>query len=182
MAKLRERYAQALFELSDENNHLEKHLNQALLVRDALKEEDVQDFLVHPHISKSKKKALFNDVFSQSIDPLLMDFLFLLIDKNRAALIVPSLSEYIKRVNRHFNKTEATVVSAKKLTEKQAEAIRTILMNKTNMDIVLREKVDPDVIGGFYILIDGFVFDRTVRSQLHTITEKLKREGGANVS
>lgn len=182
MAKLRERYALALFELSEENNSLKATLDQAILVKNALTEEEVQSYLVHPHVSDTEKKKLFKQAFSDNIGQLLMDFLFLMVDKNREALITPSLSELIHRINRHFNKTEAIVVSARELTETQVENIRALLENKTNMEIELKTRIDSDIMGGFYILIEGRVFDRTVRTDLITMREKLKREGVAHVS
>jgi F-type H+-transporting ATPase subunit delta len=43
------------------------------------------------------------------------------------------------------------------------------------MEIKIKTKVDPDVIGGFYILADGRIFDCTVRSELNKMRERLKR-------
>ncbi|GAA0491101.1 F0F1 ATP synthase subunit delta [Alkalibacterium sp. s-m-22] len=182
MAKLRERYAQALYDLSIENDNIKKTLREATLVNNALNEEEVQFFLLHPHVSDSEKHQLFESTFSEHIESFLLNFLHLMIDKNREGLIIPTLTELITRIKRQLNQTEATVVSAKELTEKQVEAIRELLTKKTQMDIEFHLKVDPDVIGGFYILIDGFVFDGTVRTQLIKMKEKLKREGVAHVS
>lgn len=182
MAKLRERYAQALIDLAMENNNIKKTLQEAVLVNDALKKDEVQHFLLHPHVSDSEKHQLFDTSFSEHIDSFLLNFLHLMIDKNREGLIVLTLTELITRIKRQLNQTEAVVVSAKELTEEQVESIRELLTKKTQMDIVFQMKVDPDVIGGFYILIDGLVFDRTVRTQLIKMKEKLKREGVAHVS
>ena len=45
------------------------------------------------------------------------------------------------------------------------------------MEIKLRALVDPDVIGGFYILVGGRVFDRTVRSALNDMRQRLRLGG-----
>ena len=50
-------------------------------------------------------------------------------------------------------------MSAKPLTEKQMESIRIILSKKINMQVEINATVDPDVIGGFYVLVDGRIFD-----------------------
>ena len=175
MAKLKERYANALFELSEESGKLEKDLEQAVLVRDVLRSDHVQSFLVHPHIPNSAKQQLFNNAFSNDLSKHLMGFLHLTVRKNRESLIVPVLTEYISRVNKHLGRIEAKIVSAKSLTEKQIKSIQIALSRKTNMKIDVKTKVDPDVIGGFYVLVDGRIFDGTVRSQLNNIRERLKR-------
>jgi F-type H+-transporting ATPase subunit delta len=175
MAKLRDRYANALLEISEERGTLEKDLEQVIMVRDTLNSADVQSFLVHPHIPDSAKHQLFQKAFSDKLAKHIMGFLYLMVRKNRELLIVPALTEYIDSANRRFGKIEAKVVSAKPLTEEQTESIRMILSRQINMEIKIKTKVDPDVIGGFYILADGRIFDCTVRSELNKMRERLKR-------
>ncbi|NLJ57359.1 MAG: ATP synthase F1 subunit delta [Tissierellia bacterium] len=175
MAKLKDRYANALLELSEESGSLEEDLEHAFLIRDALKGPEVQGFLLHPHIPDSDKYKLFHKAFSENIRGHLMGFLHLMVQKNRESLIVPILTEYIDRLNKRLGKIEAKVVSAKALTKKQIELIRTVLSKKMNMEVKVKTTVDPDVLGGFYILVDGRIFDRTVRSELNKMKESLKR-------
>lgn len=175
MGKLKDRYANALLELSEENGTLEEDLKQAVLVRDTLKKADVQAFLTHPRVPDSAKHKLFNSAFSDKLAKHMMGFLYLMVKKNRESLIVPALTEYIDRSNRRLGRIEATVVSAKALTEKQIESISNILSRKINMQVKVKATVDPDVIGGLYVLVDGRIFDRTVRSDLNNMKERLKR-------
>jgi F-type H+-transporting ATPase subunit delta len=175
MAKLKDRYANALLELSEEKDSLERDLEQAVLVRDALGDPEVQAFLLHPHVPDTAKYQLFQKTFSVNLANHLMGFLYLMVSKSRESLIVPALTEYIDLINRRLGKIEAKVVSAKQLTDKQIESIRTLLSEKSQMQVDIKATVDPDVIGGFYILIDGRIFDRTVRAELNNMKERLKR-------
>lgn len=177
MAKLRDRYANALLELSAESGSLKTDLEQAILVRDTLKSADLQGFLVNPDVPDAAKQQFFHNAFSEKISKQLMGFLDLMVRKNRASLIVPALTEYIDRVNRRLGRIEARVVSAKALTEKQIEAIRTVLSQKINVQVEVKSSVDPELIGGFYLLVGGRIFDRTVRSGLNMMRERLKRGG-----
>lgn len=175
MAKLKDRYANALLELSEESGTLEKDLEQAVFLRDTLISADVQAFLIHPHIPDSEKNKLFHNAFLDKIAKHLMGFLYLMVQKNRESLIVPALTEYIVRSNRRLGRVEAKIVSAKSLTEKQIESIRIVLSRQMGMEVEVKAKVDPDVIGGFYILVDGRIFDGTVRSELNNMRECLKK-------
>ena len=177
MAKLNERYANALLELSDGNGSLEEDLKQTTLVRDLLKSEDRQVFLTHPNITNSAKHELFESAFSGKISKHLMGFLFLMVQKNRESLIVPALSEYINRANHRLGRIEARVVSAKPLNQDQIESIQILLAKQTNMDVEIKHENDPDLIGGFYILVDGKIFDGTVRTKLNVMKDRLKRGG-----
>lgn len=177
MAKLIERYANALLELSKEKGSLEEDLNQAILIRDLFKAEDRQAFLTHPNIADSAKRELFESAFSGKISKHLMGFLYLMIEKNRETLIVPALAEFINRANQRLGRIEARVVSAKPLNDNQINSIRTLLVKQTNMKVNIKLETDPDVIGGFYILVDGKIFDGTTRTKLNVMKERLKRGG-----
>ncbi|HHU82606.1 MAG TPA: ATP synthase F1 subunit delta [Firmicutes bacterium] len=179
MAKLRERYANALLALSEENGTLAEDLQQAILIRDTLKKVDLQSFLLHPQVPDATKEQFFRNTFAGSLSGRLLGFLSLMVRKNREVLILPVLAEYIDLANRRLGIIEAKVVSAVTLTEKQREAIRTVLTKKTGMQVELKAEVDPGVLGGFYILIAGRIFDRTVRSDLHLLRDRLKRGGYA---
>ena len=177
MAPLKDRHVNALLEISVENGTLEEDLEQAVLVRDMLDNDNVQAFLLHPHIPDSAKEEFFHTAFSRQLSQPLMGFLHLMVRKNRERLIVPVLKEFVERANRRLGRIEAKVVSARPLNEKQIESIRAVLSKKIGMEIKLRALVDPDVIGGFYILVGGRVFDRTVRSALNDMRQRLRLGG-----
>lgn len=177
MAKLENRYANALLELSEERGSLETDLEQALFIRDTLDSDDILAFLTHPHIPKSDKYTLFHESFSGKVGGDFLGFLHLMVRKNRASLILAVLAEYIDHANRRLGRIEAKIVSARALTEAQIEAIRAIMAKNLNMQVRIRAAVDPDVIGGFYILADGHIFDATVRSELNKMKERLKKGG-----
>lgn len=175
MAKLKDRYVNALLELSEEKGTLEEDLEQAVLIRDMLESADVQAFIVHPHIPDKAKYELFQKAFSENLSEHLMGFLYLMVRKNRESLIVPVLTEYIDGINRRLGKIKAKVVSAKALTEKQIELIHDILSRKIGMQVQIETAVDPDLIGGFYVMVDGRIFDCTVRTELKKMKQYLKR-------
>ena len=181
MVGLRGRYANALLELSEEKGTLEKDLEQVILIRDTLDTSETQAFLIHPHIPDSAKHQLFDTAFPDTIHKHLKGFLYLMVRKNRETLIVPALTDFIEAANKRLGKIEAKVVSAKTLTDTQLENIRNILSRKIGMQVKIKATIDPDVIGGFYILVDGLIYDGTVRSKLNIMRERLKR-GDINVS
>lgn len=175
MERLKERYTNALLEPSKEKGTLEEDLEQVILLREALKSEEAQEFLTHPHVMNQAKYELFQDTFSKNISDHLMEFLYLMVRENRESLIVPVLTEYIEHIKKRLGKIEAKIVSAKVLTEKQIESIRKVLSEKMNMQIEIKTVVDPDMIAGFYVLINGRIFDGTLRSELNNMRERLKR-------
>jgi len=173
VAKLSSRYATALFDLSLEHNVLEESLSQASLLCDTLKDKDCQSIITHPRISAAHKKNFFDAAFSGHISNDLMGFLHLAVSKNREKIIIPVLNDFIDMANNHIRKTTATVVSAVPLREEQVSALANLLSRKLNKQVDIVQRVDPSVIGGIYINVDGYYIDKTISSRLRGIKESM---------
>lgn len=174
MAGLKRNYALKLLERSEEDDILEMDLEQASMLRDALGDSKIQVFITDPKVPIFDKHQLFTDFFSGKISDHLMKFLNHMLQKNQESLIIPVLTEYIDWGNRRLGRVEAKVTSAKELTEKQIESIRSILSKQFDMDVEVKVSVDPELIGGFYVLADGHIFDGTVKSDLNNMKRMLK--------
>lgn len=181
MAKLENRYANALLELALEDGTLEQELEQAIRMREIFDDAEVLTFFEHPHVPDADKQALIDSTFGDRMADHLRGLMYLTIRKSREKVIVPILDIFITQGNRHLGRIDAHVVSAAPLNEDELASIRRILEKRSDMAITLHTTVDPDVLGGFYILMDGFVFDATIRSELNKIRERLKR-GGSHAS
>ncbi|MGI6169079.1 MAG: ATP synthase F1 subunit delta [Christensenellales bacterium] len=177
MAELKDRYASALFELSVEKDVLEESMRQAVFVQSVLQDRESEAFMRHPHVPDTAKKEFVQRLFADRISADLMGFLYLAIEKSREELIVPALKAYLNRGNRYCGKMEATVVSATALSEDQVSALYALLCRKLNKQVEIQFEVDPALIGGFYIHMDGRLIDRTVRTQLINMKECIKRGG-----
>ena len=175
MAKLMDRSAKALLEISEVNGTWDSDLKQAIRIRDALDRPDVQGFLKDARVPALAKHKFINQVFVEQLPWYWKSFLYQMIRDNLASEIVPVVTEYIGRLNQRLGRIEARVVSAIPLTIRQTDRIRNVLEKKTNLQVEIYSLVDPDVIGGFYVLIGGNVFDGTVRTELERIKESLKR-------
>ncbi|HOA30478.1 MAG TPA: ATP synthase F1 subunit delta [Clostridia bacterium] len=175
MAKLKDSYARALLEISEEQGTMSKDLEQAIFIKNALDSKSTITFLMNPGVSDSQKFALFDNIFSDRISEHMKNSLYLMVQNGHGSQIVPALDEYIERAKRRVGVLEAKVVSAIPLTDEQVESIRDILRKKTHMDIEISYDVDPDIIGGFYVMVGDRVFDATVRSEMIKMKESLKR-------
>ena len=69
----------------------------------------------------------------------------------------------------------ARVVSAKPLTDSQNEYIKDLISRKINTEVEIKVVVEPELIGGFYIVVDGHFYDGTVRTKLKDMKQSLRR-------
>ena len=174
MADLRVRYATALFALSQEKGMVPEFLKQAQYLRDTLDNEEVKRVFTHPRISAAEKFAFFDNTFSRDIHEDLLGFLHLVIAKNREAFLLPALSALVDMIKDHQNQTTARVISAIPLSDAQASELKGLLSRKLSKEVDLAVIVDPSVLGGFSIQVDGFYFDRTVKSLLKEMKDTVK--------
>jgi len=174
MERLSVLYASALFDLAMDQNCVDDFLSQSLLLREALEDTQCQRILVHPHISAAEKRELFSKAFGSYIHKDLLGFLFLVVEKNREPFLIPALTALIGIIERHNKIVTAKVLSAVEYDEKQAAALREMLSKKLNKNVNLSMKVDPSVIGGPYIFVDGYYIDWTVKKRLRDLTIYMK--------
>jgi F-type H+-transporting ATPase subunit delta len=179
MAELNALYAAALFELAVEAGAEEDFLAQATVIRDALGDEGCRRVLAHPHITPAEKRNFLDQAFSGRVHSHLLNFMYLVIDKNREPYLVPALSSLIGLIENRQRKTTANVITAAELSAEQAEALKQMLSKKLDKQVELSTKIDPAVIGGLYILVDGYLIDRTVKTQLNQLTVSMREGDGA---
>jgi len=176
VAQLKDRYAAALIEISEESGQLGEYLEQVKAVYDALNRDECVQFLQHPHIPSAAKKQLFTSLFDGKISADIMGFLFLSVDKNRETLLIPALSAYIDMANKKLGRLEANVVSAAALSKQQLSRLQSVLTAKLQKQVEVKHSVDPGLIGGLYIHVDGRLIDCSIRTQLKRLRESM--EGG----
>ena len=175
MADLSIRYAAALFELSQEAGLRDAYLEQAALLRNILIEDKAMDVLAHPLISAEEKFTFLDEAFGGSLHPDLFGFLKLTVTKNRENYILPALQKLVDMIRESQNQTTARVITAVPLTEEQSTGLSTVLSRKLKKRVDLNEIVDPTVVAGISIHVDGCFMDRTVKTMLKSMKENVRK-------
>jgi len=174
MERLSVIYASALFDLALQHDAVDEFLKQANYLRDCLGDADCQRMLVHPQISATDKHEFFRTTFEGQIHEDLLGFLYLVADKNRESYLISALDTLIGTIERHNKIVTARVLSAAPYDENQAEDLRAMLSKKLEKHVELDLKVDPSLIGGPFIFVDGYYIDWTVKKRLRDLTVNLK--------
>jgi len=174
MERLSVIYASALFDIALQQDAVDEFLNQATFLLESLSDDEFQHVLVHPQIAAAEKQEIFSKAFAGKIHEDLLGFLYLVADKNRERYLIPALKALIGFIERHNKIVTARVLSAAPYDEEQAESLRAILSEKLDKHVELDLKVDPSLIGGPYIFVDGYYIDWTVKKRLRDLTIHMK--------
>ena len=166
MADLSYRYATALMDLAVESGKLDEYYAQAVFLYDTFIDSECQRIITHPHISSRDKQNFFDSALKGNINEDFLGFLYLITDKNREDYLMGTLALFIDMIKRYKNQTTAYITSAVPLDDNQKKALTAMLSKKTKKQVEIVTKVDPGLIGGLYIYVDGYLIDQTIKRQL----------------
>ena len=136
--------------------------------------DELRQFLASPIISPEAKKAVLSELLSGQVDPLMHNFIGLLVDRRRAIFLKDICKKYQILLRELKQAVLAEVTSAVELNEGQQQAVRDRVRAMTGAQQVdLETKIDPDLIGGVIIKVGSQIIDASLRGQLRRISLKL---------
>ena len=176
--KLAGRYARALFDFAVEKNQLEESYQDILLIMRYLKtDRELVSVFESPVIPHRKKVKIFTAIFEKMVSSSTFGFLKLILDKRREPALLTISEEFVKIYYRHHNIKIAHLSTAYPVDEQIIQKIKTILEEQTKATIEVVPAVVPDLVGGFVVQIEDFVYDASILKDINI----LKREFSQNV-
>ncbi|MGY6172453.1 F0F1 ATP synthase subunit delta [Candidatus Mycoplasma pogonae] len=169
-------FAKALFDLGVETAKITTFYNNAILVKKVLQtNDDLLKFLKNRRIDSAEKHIFLNNVFTQSVDSLFLNFLKLLVDKNFSHHLEAILETFINIYYESENILHGVVYSTNQLDLKVMNALEEKMTQKFGQKVILKNKIDPKLIAGIKIKINDFVYEDSINSRLKQIGEKILR-------
>jgi F-type H+-transporting ATPase subunit delta len=169
-------YAQALYSAATEQDILDQivaDVNQVLqLTQDS---EDFDQFLTNPILSPQFKSEMFQQLLSETVHPLTLNFLLLLALKQRERSLVAILQMFLEIVDLQAGRLVAQVTSAVPLTDAQKTTLSQQLNNYSEAEVRLELNEDAAIQGGVIVRLGDTVFDGSIASQLQRMRTLLAR-------
>ena len=138
---------------------------------------ELENALTTPAVPTGRKRAVVGRIAGVlKLSPIARNFLFVLIDHRRIALLGAILHSFDLIMDERLGFARAEVSSPRELTETQRGAINAQLEHVTGKRIRMRFAVDPELIGGVVARIGSTVYDGSVRGQLQTLGQRLTTE------
>lgn len=168
------RYAKSLIDLATEQNVLEPVKNDMVMFEKVVDDNsELEAILKNPIVPLDKKAGILNDVFGSKVNAITKSFLKLVVNKGRAGILFDTAKQFVAQYNQIKGIVTAEVTSAIALTEaSKAEIIGLVKKELSANEVVVNEKVDANLIGGFILKVGDKQFDASIASGLN----KLKKE------
>jgi F-type H+-transporting ATPase subunit delta len=175
--KVASRYAKSLLDLALEQKALEEIKGDMQLFVDTLKANShLQAVVKNPIIPLGKKNAILKTIFSEKIHTVTSAFLKIVVDKGRAEIIYGTAKEFLRQYNQYKNIVTAKVVSAAALTEATRKEIIAKVKASTGGEVILKETVDTNLIGGFILTVGDQQFDSSISSSLNRVKKEFAQK------
>jgi len=168
-------YARALLEAGKEQGRLDAVHEQLGQLADAIDaSHDLQVFLFSPYFSAVEKREGIERAVTGA-DPLLTNFLALLIEKHRMPVIFRIRRELDVLWERENRMLAVSVTSAVELDPAMVDGIGERIGERTGRRISLTRIVDPDIIGGLVLRVGNSILDASIRSRLDQLRKQVAR-------
>ncbi|MBR5329556.1 MAG: ATP synthase F1 subunit delta [Firmicutes bacterium] len=169
------RYAKALYDIGTEQGKSEifaENLNELAALLEA--NEEVGAMLLNQSIQNDDKKKAINALLN-GMEPMVINFVDLVVDKNRAGSLIAMCASYIELMEEQANVARAEIISAVPLTEEQVKKIEDKFSGIVGQTVKAETTVDASLIGGVQVRIGDTVYDGSLASQLKKLNESLKQ-------
>lgn len=176
VGEIAEPYASAIMSLAKTHNLTDKFGEDFRSLLSLLKDSpELRAFLGNPIIKPSDKKSVLERILGDQADPLMRNFLMLLVDRGRILFVGDIAQEYLVMLRKLQNVVLAEVTSAVALNEGQLNTVREKVQVMTGANgVEVITSIDPDLLGGVVIKVGSRFIDASVRGQLRRIGMQLK--------
>ena len=176
MTELIQRYAAALYDLAQTDN-----MGLTGAAQELLEQEQLWKVLTSSAVRVEEKKELIRSAAPLAgLEPL-QAFLCLLAEEGHLDLF-PDILEEVHQLELAADGGAVCVMTcAHKPDQAALDDVRRAVCRLRNLDrVVLQVKIDPELLGGFVLEVQGVTYDRSVKGRLERLAQGLEK--GASVS
>jgi F-type H+-transporting ATPase subunit delta len=166
------RYAQAVFDIAQESNEIDKWQAHLKKITELMSEPDYIAIAENPALPFDLK-AKYTEEKLGKIGPLALNLAYLLITKNKCNIAAQIAGNYDRLTDEHHGIKRAEVTTAIALDDKGKSDLERQLETITGSKITTEFRTDPDIIGGIIARVDGRLIDGSIRSKLATLRRNL---------
>ena len=169
-------YGESLYELAKAES-LSQLIGQqlAVLQQSFRQEPDFIRLLSSYNLTKAERCQILDDSFRGSVHPYVLNFLKILTEKGYMRYFSDCCDAYTEHYDQDNGILRVTAVTAVALSSGQTDKLTQKLSQTTGKQVVLRNRIDPAVLGGVRLDYDGQRLDDTVSHRMEAIRDLLNK-------
>ena len=168
-----ERYALALFELSNENSEIEDiEKNVSFLLQICDQNSEFLNFLKNPTNKLEVQIKIFDEISKlMKLNKTLSNFLQLIIYKRRIYFLDSILKRFTKISSKRKGNVDAILISSKDLSQDERKKIDQEISKAIKSNIDFTYYTDTSLISGIKIQVGSLLIDTSVSNKLKKIKQ-----------
>ncbi|MDA0194763.1 MAG: ATP synthase F1 subunit delta [Bacteroidetes bacterium] len=164
------RYAKALIELAEEQNALDQVKDDMALFRTTCQQNrDFKLMLINPVVTHYKKLTILKALFKKITHKITQSFFEIVTRKNRESILEATASAFLHLYNIKNGIEEAVVTTSFPLDQSLKKEFEEVVKRITGKKVILSEKVNKEILGGYILKIEDRQIDDTVLSKLNEL-------------
>ena len=165
--KISIRYAKALLSSAKEAKVEEKVYSEMTTLESAFAQiQLLKQAMTNPTLTKEEKIKLLNSVFNNKASKLTQGFITLVVENGREDYFHRIALSFQELYRKDKNIVVTHLTTAIELDEPLKKKIINSVEEQENSKVELRTEVNPDIIGGYILDIDGKRLDASIIRQL----------------
>lgn len=174
------RYARALLSLGKEDGNYLKYGEELNAFSELLKRETQARYILQSpiHDFTSRDKLLKAILGKAGFSPTVNNFIQLLLAKGRIRYLEDISIYYAQLTDELSNIKRAIVTAAVRLSDDSIQKIQAALKEVVQKEVVVTVNQDPSIIGGIVAQVGDLTLDGSLRTQLKSLKESLRRGEG----
>lgn len=172
------RYAQAFFEIAEEEKKLEAYYHELNSVCEIIEGNDeFKAFLANPIVEQKDKKSVIEAILERvKPSPVTANFIRLLTDKQRIVIFREIVEAYREKMDEALGVVRVQVKTAFPLSPELEGKVKEFLTQSTGKKVVMEVAEDKSLLGGLVVKIGDLVYDNSIKTQLNNIRNLLGEE------
>lgn len=168
------KYSKALFKLAKTHLALDQIRSDLKTFAKLFDQEPhLKGFLSAPQVSKKDKISVLEKTLKSKVADYFLEFLFLLLKKNRIGYISDIRSFFERLVKEEMGIVPTRVYTSRVLDKALLLKLRQNLEKKIGKKLDIEVIVEPKILGGLSVYIGNRVIDKSVKYQLDSLKEKM---------
>lgn len=175
------RYAKSFLGLSLEQGQLEQAYADMKQVAEVCKSNhEFVTFLKSPIIKTDKKQAVLKEVFGGKLNKITDGYIHLITSKKREIYLAEIAAEFVSQYKEHKKILTAVITTASGIDDNIRKQVMSIVKGSTNQEVVLEERINKDLIGGFVVRVGDKQVDASIARKLSNLRQGFKENPYVN--
>ena len=166
-------YAKAAFAFASEQGATDNWSNALQMLSAAVQDEAFSAYLNRPELTPAEQVSIFAKVLGENQTQAVSNFLMLLADNARLALLPEIEAEYELLKSQNNNTVDVVIESAFPMTSVQEQLLTHALEKKFNAAVNVSVEVNPALIAGVVIRAGDQVIDDSALNKLEKMRTRL---------